>query len=71
MSYTGAPGSSRENPEPPPRDVEWVVTASGYRVGVRPGDGELVIEVLDYHPGYLVLERDDLAKLEARLSRRT
>jgi hypothetical protein len=57
------------NPDPPPRDTEWVLRASGYRIGILPRESAVVVEVLEYHPGYLVLDRADLERLRGLLEK--
>ncbi|HZU99282.1 MAG TPA: hypothetical protein VFF73_21425 [Planctomycetota bacterium] len=59
MPTTGLPGNSRTPPDRPPRETIWFANVPGYRIGILPGEG-VVIEVQDYHAGYLVLDPDDL-----------
>ena len=62
MPRAGSAGSRSTNPEPPPPDTKWLLSAPGYRIGVHAVDG-VIVEPLDYHAGYLVLERKDLTLL--------
>jgi hypothetical protein len=66
MPRTGLPGSSSTNPEEPPEGTRWILKASGYRIGVHDKLG-VIVESLEYHPGYLVLDREDLEKLRSAL----
>ena len=56
----GAPGSSSANPEPPPEGTEWLINVPGYRIGVLRSGKALVIEVIEFHPGYLVIEKREI-----------
>ncbi len=67
MPHTGIPGSSESNPEPAPAATRWLLEASGYRIGVHEKLG-VIVDVLDYHPGYLVLDRKDLDVLRSALT---
>jgi hypothetical protein len=67
MPRTGIPGRSETNPEPAPEGTRWLLSASGYRIGVHEEHG-VIIETLEYHPGYLVLDRRDLEKLRVALA---
>ena len=66
MARVGLSGGSLTNPEPPPEGTRWVLHPTGYRIGVHPSQG-VIVEPLDYHPGYLALERSDLERLLAEL----
>jgi len=61
MIETGSPGSSSSMPEPPPQETVWLRTAPGYRIGVL--RGALVIEVMDFHAGYLVMDAKEIHEI--------
>lgn len=63
MPEVGAPGTSTSNAEPPPQETVWLVNVSGYRIGVLPARKALVVEVLDYRPGYLLITKQEIDAL--------
>lgn len=66
MPETGAPGSSSTPPEPAPQTTVWKLRAPGYRIGVIRERRALVIEVLDYHPGFLLVLAEELDRMFGR-----
>jgi hypothetical protein len=65
MIETGVPGTRTSPAEPAPDGTVWLKNVGGYRIGVVLGLRAVVVEPLEYHPGYLLIDGPELARLVA------